>query len=47
MELVDPKIIDKRKRKQYTYKCSGAIYDGEWIGGMRHGVGTMTWKDGA
>ena len=25
---------------------SGAAYDGDWLGGMRHGNGTMTWQDG-
>lgn len=34
-------------RPDYTYKCSKAVYSGEWIGGMRHGTGTMTWSDGA
>ena len=28
---------------EYT---SGANYSGEWLGGFRHGKGTMTWKDG-
>ena len=23
--------------RDYTYSCSGAIYSGEWLGGMRHG----------
>ena len=27
------------KKKVYTYK-SGAQYDGEWVGGFRHGYGT-------
>lgn len=30
----------------YTYKCSGAIYQGEWFGGFRHGQGVITWKNG-
>ena len=25
---------------------SGAEYNGGWLGGMRHGQGTMTWPDG-
>ena len=33
--------------KQYTYKCSQAIYNGEWLGGLRHGKGVMKWPDGA
>ena len=36
-----------QKRPAYTYKCSGAVYIGEWIGGMRHGMGMMQWPDGA
>ena len=32
--------------KSFTYK-TGASYDGEWKGGMRHGMGTMRWPDGA
>ena len=30
----------------YKYK-SGAQYEGQWSGGMRHGKGTMVWPDGA
>lgn len=37
------KIIEK----EYIYKCSGARYIGTWLGGFRHGKGTMKWKDGA
>lgn len=33
-------------KKTYKYK-NGAIYDGEWSGGFRHGRGVMTWPDGA
>lgn len=36
----------EEKRAPYTYK-SGAMYDGEWKGGFRHGFGKMRWKDGA
>ena len=35
------------KRSNFTYKYkSGAVYTGEWLGGFRHGTGTMTWEDG-
>ena len=34
------------ERRSYTYK-TGAVYTGEWKGGMRHGNGTMKWPDGA
>ncbi len=32
--------------RKYTYK-TGAIYSGQWKGGLRHGQGVMTWPDGA
>ena len=42
--MFDPSAeIEKRT---FTYK-SGAVYDGEFIGGMRHGKGKMSWPDGA
>ena len=25
----------------YEYKSTGAVYGGQWLGGMRHGEGTM------
>lgn len=37
----------KLTRKDYTYKCSGSEYKGEWRGGFRHGQGVMVWGDGA
>ena len=30
----------------HVYK-TGAHYEGEWKGGLRHGQGVMTWVDGA
>jgi hypothetical protein len=33
--------------REYRYQCSGALYQGEWIGGFRHGRGAITWSDGA
>ena len=47
--------ITKRKFKQneplktrkYIYSSTGAVYEGTWKGGLRHGIGTMTWPDGA
>eukprot|EP00930_Biecheleria_cincta_P035614 TRINITY_DN24481_c0_g1_i2.p1 TRINITY_DN24481_c0_g1~~TRINITY_DN24481_c0_g1_i2.p1 ORF type:complete len:228 (-),score=42.87 TRINITY_DN24481_c0_g1_i2:508-1191(-) len=30
---------------RHTFR-SGAIYDGEWLGGMRHGFGHQIWTDG-
>ena len=32
--------------KKYSYN-SGAVYNGQWKGGLRHGAGTMIWPDGA
>ena len=34
------------KTKKYVYS-TGAVYDGTWKGGLRHGIGTMKWPDGA
>jgi MORN repeat len=34
------------KLKVYTYK-TGAVYTGQWRGGLRHGNGTMVWPDNA
>ena len=32
--------------KNYKFK-NGAVYNGEWLGGFRHGKGQMKWPDGA
>ena len=34
------------KRRVHTYK-TGAIYTGQWKGGLRHGRGSMVWPDNA
>ena len=34
------------RRKVHTYK-TGAIYTGQWKGGLRHGRGSMVWTDNA
>jgi hypothetical protein len=34
------------RKYQHCYK-SGAVYQGEWKGGMRHGLGKIMWPDGA
>ena len=31
--------------RTYTY-ATGAVYEGEWKGGLRHGNGKMKWSDG-
>jgi len=34
------------EHKAYTYR-TGAVYTGQWKGGLRHGKGTMLWVDSA
>ena len=31
----------------HRYRTSGATYDGQWLGGFRHGRGVMSFRDGA
>ena len=48
--LSKTKIYDQKaklEKREYTYKCSGAKYSGEWKGGFRHGYGVMKWPDNA
>ncbi len=45
-ELLDYVDNVREKRPAYQFK-SGAVYDGEWKGSMRDGVGIQTWPDGA
>ena len=33
--------------KTHRYRTSGATYEGEWLGGFRHGRGKMSFRDGA
>ena len=33
-------------KKAHTYK-TGALYEGQWKGGLRHGSGHMVWVDNA
>mmetsp|Transcript_5033 Transcript_5033/g.9005 ORF Transcript_5033/g.9005 Transcript_5033/m.9005 type:complete len:346 (+) Transcript_5033:52-1089(+) len=40
--ILEDSSIKTRARHQFR---SGAVYDGEWLGGMRHGVGKQTWPD--
>lgn len=37
----------KLQQRSHTYAATGAVYSGTWLGGMRHGSGTMKWSDGA
>ena len=34
------------KKQPYQYK-NGSVYEGEWKGGFRDGIGKMEWPDGA
>jgi hypothetical protein len=47
-ETINPKnqLATKIVTKDHTY-TTGAIYSGEWLGGLRHGCGSMKWPDGA
>lgn len=38
---------DQKSSQTHVYKCSGAKYEGGWLGPFRHGKGKMTWMDGA
>lgn len=39
--------MKREKRSPYTYKSTGSVYEGEWLGNFRDGFGTMIWLDGA
>ena len=43
--LIDFKNSAPQSKPTYVYKCSGATYEGFWIGGLRFGKGTMKWSD--
>eukprot|EP00347_Sterkiella_histriomuscorum_P019941 403339712 len=40
-------LIEPKKKRQYLYACSGAVYIGDWRGNFRDGYGQMKWPDGA
>eukprot|EP00419_Tripos_fusus_P021803 CAMPEP_0172712730 /NCGR_PEP_ID=MMETSP1074-20121228/61272_1 /TAXON_ID=2916 /ORGANISM="Ceratium fusus, Strain PA161109" /LENGTH=365 /DNA_ID=CAMNT_0013536703 /DNA_START=125 /DNA_END=1223 /DNA_ORIENTATION=+ len=40
-----PRVVGER-RKPYTFK-TGSVYDGQWLGNRRHGMGKQRWEDGA
>jgi hypothetical protein len=40
-------LANKKKRGEKFVFSSGGIYKGEWLGGFRHGSGSMQWPDGA
>eukprot|EP00931_Biecheleriopsis_adriatica_P023962 TRINITY_DN15026_c0_g1_i1.p1 TRINITY_DN15026_c0_g1~~TRINITY_DN15026_c0_g1_i1.p1 ORF type:complete len:374 (+),score=49.74 TRINITY_DN15026_c0_g1_i1:34-1122(+) len=41
--FVDDDTVQERVLHEFR---SGAIYDGEWLSGMRHGIGKQTWPNG-
>lgn len=43
-KLISLPISEDLEVRNYTYP-SGAIYSGQWLGGFRHGIGTMKWTD--
>ena len=46
--LTDNVYVDSEPLIQRKYKyTTGAVYDGTWKGGMRHGTGTMSWLGNA
>ena len=49
METVGKNFYADKNLKQvtYTYKTTGAKYQGTMLGGFRHGEGKMEWGDGA
>eukprot|EP00347_Sterkiella_histriomuscorum_P000392 403376038 len=44
-KLYDSKT--SREKREHIYKCSEAVYKGEWIGAFRDGFGKIVWQDGA
>ena len=38
------KLDGELEVREYEYK-TGSVYNGEWLGGMRHGQGKMVWAD--
>jgi hypothetical protein len=33
--------------QKYKYERSGNVYEGQWLGGFRHGEGKIVFSDGA
>ena len=44
--LFDRSLPSDLETHKYEY-LSGAIYEGEWLGGFRHGIGQCNWPDGS
>lgn len=41
--MFDPNAATETRTFKYS---TGAVYQGQWKGGMRHGLGKITWADG-
>ena len=47
-ESLRGKFNGEQKLRQDVFNYStGAQYQGQWLGGLRHGFGQMMWPDGA
>ncbi len=45
-ETICNRRVGGKDVKEYQYS-SGCVYEGEWLGGFRHGQGECTWPDGS
>ena len=43
----EAELIEQLTTTTYRYRTSGATYNGQWLGGFRHGHGIMQFRDGA
>ena len=43
----EAKLKMSLKKKIYEYKKSKGVYEGQWLGGFRHGKGKMIFNDQA
>ena len=44
LETLTSSPISYTKDHKYIY-ISGTVYEGQWLGGFRHGIGKATWPD--
>lgn len=40
-------LTEQLEVRNHRYRTSGATYEGQWLGGLRHGRGMMYFKDGS
>lgn len=40
-------LVKSLESAKHVYKTSGNTYDGQWLGGFRHGQGKIVFTDGA